>query len=32
MAAVRARADRLEELVDDAMWPLPKYQELLFIH
>ena len=32
MAAVRARADRLETLVDDGMWPLPKYQELLFIH
>ncbi|MEW6072641.1 MAG: glutamine synthetase III [Planctomycetota bacterium] len=32
MAAVRGRADRLETLVDDAMWPLPKYQELLFIH
>ncbi len=32
MAAVRERADRLEVLVDDSMWPLPKYRELLFIH
>jgi glutamine synthetase len=32
MNAVRARADRLETLVDDSLWPLPKYRELLFIH
>lgn len=32
MNAVRARADRLETMVDDAIWPLPKYRELLFIH
>ena len=23
--------DRLEEIVDDQMWPLPKYRELLFL-
>jgi glutamine synthetase len=32
MSDVRARSDRLEVLVDDALWPLPKYGELLFIH
>jgi glutamine synthetase len=30
MAAVRAAVDGLEQLVDDALWPLPTYQELLF--
>ena len=30
MARVRASADNLEMLVDDALWPLPKYRELLF--
>ena len=29
MAAVRAHADGLEVLVDDDLWPLPKYGELL---
>ena len=29
MAAVRAQADLLETLVDDDLWPLPKYGELL---
>jgi len=23
--------DKLEEVVDDELWPLPKYRELLFI-
>ncbi len=32
MAELRANADRLEGLVDDALWPLPKYHELLFVH
>jgi len=32
MAELRAHADRLEGLVDDALWPLPKYHELLFVH
>ncbi len=30
MARVRESADKLEMLVDDALWPLPKYRELLF--
>ena len=28
---LRAPIDRLEELTDDRLWPLPKYRELLFI-
>ncbi len=32
MNDVRSRADALECLVDDELWPLPKYTELLFIH
>ncbi len=28
--ALRAVVDALETLVDDGMWPLPKYRELLF--
>ncbi|MCQ2251733.1 MAG: glutamine synthetase III [Bacteroidales bacterium] len=28
---IRHHADELELLVDDEMWPLPKYRELLFI-
>ncbi|QDU67643.1 glutamine synthetase III [Engelhardtia mirabilis] len=32
MAAVRAHCDKLESLVDDELWPLPKYRELLFAH
>jgi len=31
MAAVRAAADSLEALVADDLWPLPTYQEMLFI-
>ena len=30
MDKVRESADKLEMLVDDALWPLPKYRELLF--
>ena len=30
MDKVRASADDLEMLIDDEMWPLPKYRELLF--
>ena len=30
MGEVRAAADSLETLVDDAAWPLPTYQEMLF--
>ncbi|WP_290792848.1 glutamine synthetase III [Flavihumibacter sp. UBA7668] len=29
--AIRYRVDKLELLVDDANWPLPKYREMLFI-
>ena len=32
MNACRDFADTLEGLVDDALWPLPKYRELLFAH
>ena len=28
---VRYHVDKLELLVDDELWPLPKYRELLFI-
>jgi len=31
MAAVRGPADALESLVADDLWPLPTYQEMLFI-
>ena len=29
---IRYHIDKLELMVDDEMWPLPKYRELLFIH
>ena len=29
--AIRYHADKLEQLVDDSLWPLPKFRELLFI-
>ena len=29
--AIRYSADKLELLVDDKMWPLPKYRELLYL-
>lgn len=28
---IRYHVDKLEQLVDDAQWPLPKFRELLFI-
>ncbi len=31
MDAVRAAADTLESLVADDLWPLPTYQEMLYI-
>jgi glutamine synthetase len=31
MAGVREAADRLEKIVADDLWPLPKYSEILFI-
>ena len=27
---IRYEADKLEQIVDDKIWPLPKYRELLF--
>ena len=32
MAEIRSHADALELIVDDELWTLPKYRELLFIH
>ena len=29
--SIRRQIDKLELIVDDALWPLPKYRELLFI-
>jgi glutamine synthetase len=29
---LRKTIDKLEEVVDNDMWPLPKYRELLFIN
>jgi glutamine synthetase len=31
MSAVREVADRLERIIADDLWPLPKYSEILFI-
>ncbi len=31
METIRYHIDKLELLVDNEMWPLPKYRELLFI-
>jgi glutamine synthetase len=30
MAAVRASCDAIEVSIDDELWPLPKYREMLF--
>ncbi len=32
MNDLRRTVDRLEYLVDDAKWPLPKYREILFVY
>ena len=32
MAEIRTHADELEMIVDDEMWTLPKYRELMFVH
>jgi glutamine synthetase len=32
MEDVREQADGLEQVVDDAHWPLPKYREMLFVY
>ncbi len=29
--SIRYQIDKLELIVDDSLWPLPKYRELLFI-
>jgi glutamine synthetase len=31
MGAVREAVDGLEQLIDDGSWPLPTYQEMLFM-
>ncbi len=31
MNAVRAAADKIEGIIADDLWPLPTYQEMLFI-
>ena len=31
LATLREKVDRLEKLVADELWPLPKYREILFI-
>jgi glutamine synthetase len=28
---IRYHADKLEQLVDDSLWEIPKYREMLFI-
>jgi glutamine synthetase len=30
-APIRYHVDKLEQVIDDSMWPLPKFRELLFI-
>ena len=32
MEDIRNHVDDLEMVIDDQLWPLPKYRELLFIH
>jgi glutamine synthetase len=32
MDDLRRTVDKLEGLVDDSRWPLPKYREILFVH
>ena len=32
MNEVRAAADELEVIVDDSLWPLPKFREMLYIY
>ena len=31
LGQIRDHIDRMEEVIDDQLWPLPKYRELLFI-
>ena len=32
MAEIREHADALEMIVDDELWTLPKYRDLMFVH
>ena len=32
MAELRVTVDALEKVVPDALWPLPKYREMLFVY
>lgn len=32
LETIRYHVDKLELIVDDELWPLPKYRELLFVH
>ena len=32
IATIGPACDDLETMVDDELWPLPKYREMLFIH
>jgi glutamine synthetase len=32
LESIRQHIDKLELIVDDEIWPLPKYRELLFTH
>lgn len=32
LAGLRQTVDALEEMIDDACWPLPKYREMLFVY
>ena len=32
MKRLREIVDHAEDMVDDALWPLPKYREMLFIY
>jgi glutamine synthetase len=31
MAAVREVVDRMEKVIPDDLWPLPRYREMLFV-
>jgi glutamine synthetase len=31
MNAIRAKVDAVELMIDDELWPLPRYWEMLFI-
>jgi glutamine synthetase len=28
---IRYHADKLEQIIDDSVWPIPKFRELLFV-